>query len=91
MTGGFAHRQNPVAATFLPGSGRLCHRGIILGSISRSLPRPLDLRQLFKLRLVVAAMGETQQGFPRSAPFAQSRAGFRVAQLACEEAQEVGL
>jgi hypothetical protein len=56
----------------------------------------LDFRQLFKLRLVVAAMGETQrlvwwnsgvltgtgeflfqQGFPRSAPFAQTRAGFR--------------
>lgn len=66
---------------------------------------PLDFRQLFKLRLVVAALGETQrlgwwnsgvltgtgeflfqQGFPRSAPFAQSRAGFRVAQLACDEA-----
>jgi hypothetical protein len=65
----------------------------------------LDFRQLFKLRLVVAAMGETQrlgwwnsgvltgtgdylflQGFPRSAPFAQTRAGFRVAQLACDEA-----
>jgi hypothetical protein len=64
----------------------------------------LDFRQLFKLRLVVAALGETQrlswwnsgvltgtggflfqQGFPRSAPFAQSRAGFRVAQLACDE------
>ena len=84
--GGFVHRQNPVAATFLPGSGQLCHRGIILGSISRALPRPLDLRQLFKLRLVVAAMGETQQGFPRSAPFALTRAGFRVAQLACDEA-----
>jgi len=65
----------------------------------------LDYRQLFKLRLVVAAMGETQrlgwwnsgvltgtgeflfqQGFPRSSPFAQTRAGFRVAQLACDEA-----
>jgi hypothetical protein len=65
----------------------------------------MDFRQLFKLRLVVAAMGETQrrdwwnsdvltgmgeflfqQGFPRSAPFAQTRAGFRVAQLACDEA-----
>jgi len=65
----------------------------------------LDFRQLFKLRLVVAALGETQrlgwwnsgvltgtgeflfqQGFPRSAPFAQTRAGFRVAQLACDEA-----
>ena len=42
------------------------------------MPRPLDLRQLFKLRLVVAAMGET-------------RAGFRVAQLACDEALDVGL
>jgi hypothetical protein len=65
----------------------------------------MNFRQLFKLRLVVAAMGETQrlgwwnsdvltatgeflfqQGFPRSAPFAQTRAGFRVAQLACDEA-----
>jgi hypothetical protein len=65
----------------------------------------LDFRQLFKLRLVVAALGETQrlgwwnsgvlsgtgeflfqQGFPRSTPFAQARAGFRVAQLACDEA-----
>ncbi len=65
----------------------------------------MDYRQLFKLRLVVAAMGETQrlgwwnsgvltgtgeflfqQGFPRSMPFAQTRAGFRVAQLACDEA-----
>ena len=64
----------------------------------------MDYRQLFKLRLVVAAMGETQrlgwwnsgvltgtgeflfqQGFPRSAPFAQARAGYRVAQLACDE------
>ena len=27
-----------------------------------------------------------QQGFPRSSPFAQTRAGFRVAQLACDEA-----
>ena len=64
----------------------------------------MDFRQLFKLRLVVAAMGETQrlgwwnsgvltstgeflfqQGFPRSSPFAQTRAGFRVAQLACDE------
>ena len=26
------------------------------------------------------------QGFPRSSPFAQTRAGFRVAQLACDEA-----
>ena len=41
----------------------------------------MDFRQLFKLRLVVAAMGETQQGFPRSTPFAQTRAGLRVAQL----------
>lgn len=66
----------------------------ILGSISRTLRQPLDFRKLFKLRLVVAAMGETQrlgwwnsgvltgtgeflfqQGFPRSAPFAQIRAG----------------
>jgi hypothetical protein len=65
----------------------------------------MDFRQLFKLRLVVAALGETQrlgwwnsgvltgtgeflfqQGFPRTAPFAQTRAGFRVAQLACDEA-----
>ena len=65
----------------------------------------MDFRQLFKLRLVVAALGETQrlgwwnsgvltgtgeflfqQGFPRSSPFAQTRAGFRVAQLACDEA-----
>ncbi|MFN6340390.1 MAG: BrxE family protein [Cyanobacteriota bacterium] len=65
----------------------------------------MDFRQLFKLRLVVAALGETQrlgwwksgvltgtgeflfqQGFPRSSTFAQSRAGFRVAQLACDEA-----
>ena len=65
----------------------------------------MDFLQLFKLRLVVAALGETQrlgwwnsgvltgtgdylflQGFPRSAPFAQTRAGFRVAQLACDEA-----
>lgn len=65
---------------------------------------PLNFRQLFKLRLAVAALGDTQrlgwwnsgvltgtgkflfeQGFPRSAPFAQSRAGFRVAQLACDE------
>jgi hypothetical protein len=64
----------------------------------------MDFRQLFKLRLVVAAMGETQrlgwwnsgvltdtgeylfqQGFPRSTPFAQTRAAFRVAQLACDE------
>ena len=55
----------------------------------------MDFRQLFKLRLVVAAMGETQrlgwwnngvltgtgeflfqQGFPRSSPFAQTRAEF---------------
>ena len=75
------------------------------GWISRNLRQPLDFRQLFKLRLVVAALGETQrlgwwnsgvltgtgeflfqQGFPRSAPFAQTRAGFRVAQLACDEA-----
>ena len=27
-----------------------------------------------------------QQGFPRSTPFAQTRSGFRVAQLACDEA-----
>ncbi len=65
----------------------------------------MDFRQLFKLRLVVAAMGETQrlgwwnngvlsgtgeflfqQAFPSFAPFAQTRAGFRVAQLACDEA-----
>jgi len=65
----------------------------------------LDFRQLFKLRLVVAALGESQrldwwnsgvltgtgeflfqQGFPRSSPFAQTRAGFRVAQQACDEA-----
>jgi hypothetical protein len=68
-------------------------------------PTPLDFRQLFKLRLVVAALGETQrlgwwnsgvltstgeflfmQGFPRSRPLAQTRAGFWVAQLACDEA-----
>lgn len=30
-------------------------------SISRTLPSPLDFRQLFKLRLVVAALGETQR------------------------------
>ena len=55
----------------------------------------MDFRQLFKLRLVVAALGETQrlgwwnsgvltgtgeflfqQGFPRSTPIAQNRAGF---------------
>ena len=65
----------------------------------------MDFRQLFKLRLVVAALGESQrldwwnsgvltgtgeflfqQGFPRSSPFAQTRAGFRVVQLACDEA-----
>ena len=65
----------------------------------------MNFRQLFKLRLVIAAMGETArlnwwnsgvmtetgeflfgQGFPRSTPFAQTRAGFRVAQLACDEA-----
>ena len=65
----------------------------------------MDFAQLFKLRLAVAALGETQrmgwwnsgvltetgqflfqQGFPRSSPFAQTRAGFRVAQLACDEA-----
>lgn len=65
----------------------------------------MNFRQLFKLRLVVAAMGETQrlgwwnsgvltgtgeflfqQGFPRSTTFAQTRAGFRVAQLACDVA-----
>jgi hypothetical protein len=73
--------------------------------ISSTLRQPLDFRQLFKLRLVVATLGETQrlgwwnsgvltgtgeflfqQGFPRSSPFAQTRAGFRVAQLACDEA-----
>ncbi len=31
------------------------------GSISRTLPSPLDFRQLFKLRLVVAALGESQR------------------------------
>ena len=65
----------------------------------------MDFRQLFKLRLVVAALGESQrlgwwnsgvltgtgeflfqQGFPRSSPFAQTRAGFLVAQRACDEA-----
>ncbi len=65
----------------------------------------MNFRQLFKLRLVIAAMGEAarlkwwkssvmsgtgeflfESGFPRSAPFAQTRAGFRVAQLACDEA-----
>lgn len=70
----------------------------------------MDFRQLFKLRLLVAALGETQrvgwwnsgvltgtgeflfqQGFPRSSPFAQTRAGFRVAQLACDEAATIGL
>ena len=75
------------------------------GCFSRTKARLLDFRQLFKLRLVVAAMGETQrlgwwnsgvltgtgeflfqQGFPRSAPFAQTRAGLRVAQLGCDEA-----
>ncbi len=64
----------------------------------------MDFRQLFKLRLVEAALGETQrlgwwnsgvlagtgeflfkQGFPRSSPFGQTRAGFRVAQLVCDE------
>jgi len=29
--------------------------------ISRTLRQPLDFRQFFKLRLVVAAMGETQR------------------------------
>ena len=75
------------------------------GCFSRTQVRLLDFRQLFKLRLVVAALGESQrlgwwssgvltgtgeflfqQGFPRSTPFAQTRAGFRVAQLACDEA-----
>ena len=65
----------------------------------------IDFPQLFKLRLVVAAIGEKdrrgwwnsevlndsgrflyEQNFPRSAPFAQARAAFRVAQLACDEA-----
>ena len=65
----------------------------------------MDFRQLFKFRLVVAALGETQrqgwwnsgvltgtgeflfqQGFARSSPFAQTRAGFRVVQLVCHEA-----
>lgn len=68
----------------------------------------MEFRQLFKLRLVVAALGESgrlgwwnsgvltttgaflfEQGFPRSASFAQSRAGFRVAQLACDEALSI--
>jgi hypothetical protein len=68
----------------------------------------LDFRQLFKLRLMMAALGESQrlgwwnsgiltgtgeflfqQGFPRSAPFAQTRAGFRGAQLVCDEALEI--
>ncbi|WP_216905712.1 BrxE family protein [Synechococcus sp. CCY 0621] len=65
----------------------------------------MNLALLFKLRLVVAALGGSQrlgwwnadvltntgeylfkQGFHRSAPFAQTRAGFRAAQLACDEA-----
>ena len=65
----------------------------------------IDFPQLFKLRLVVAAIGEKdrlgwwnsevlneagrflyEQNFPRSAPFAQARAAFRVAQLVCDEA-----
>ena len=68
----------------------------------------MNFRQLFKLRLVIASIGETARmnwwnssvmsitgeflfegGFPRSAPFAQTRAGFRVAQLACDEALAV--
>ena len=95
----------PVAAGFRHVLAAVASEASSLVWISRTLPSPLDFRQLFKLRLVVAALGETQrlglwnsgvltgsgeflfqQGFPRSAPFAQTRAGFRVAQLACEEA-----
>jgi len=76
--------------------------------ISRTLRQPLNFRQLFKLRLVVAAIGEKdrrgwwnsevlndagrflyEQNFPRSGPFAQARAAFRVAQLACDEAMGI--
>jgi len=79
--------------------------GIILEKPCTVLKPRMDFRQLFKLRLVVAAFGESQRigwwnsgvltstgeylfqlGFPRSSPFAQTRAGFRVAQLACDEA-----
>jgi hypothetical protein len=95
----------PVAAGFRHELAALASEASSLVWISRTLPSPLDFRQLFKLRLVVAALGENQrlgwwnsgvltgtgeflfqQGFPRSARFAQTRAAFRVAQLACDEA-----
>jgi hypothetical protein len=92
-------------ALFKPQLRAAC--GHHLGSVAPSawLSALIDFPQLFKLRLVVAAIGEKdrrgwwnsevlndsgrflyEQNFPRSAPFAQARAAFRVAQLACDEA-----
>ena len=100
-----AAEQTPCAAGFRQSIASCAIEASSWGLDSSTPRQPLDFRQLFKLRLVVAALGETQrlglwnsgvltgsgeflfqQGFPRSAPFAQTRAGFRVAQLACEEA-----
>ena len=97
--------QTPVTAWFGQMVTSCANEASCWCSTSRRLRHPLDFRKLFKPRLVVAALGETQrlgwwnsgvltgtgefvfqQGFPRSSPFAQTRAGFRVAQLACDEA-----
>ena len=70
----------------------------------------MNLRQIFKLRLIVAAIGEStrmnwwnsnvlsltgeflfKQGFPRSTGFAQTRACYRAAELACNEALGIAI
>ena len=100
-----AAKQTPCAAGFRQSIASCAIEASSWGLDSSTPRQPLDFRQLFKLRLAVAALGETQrlgwwnsgvltgtgeflfqQGFPRSSPFAQTRAGFRVAQLACDEA-----
>lgn len=98
-------RQAPLLERFCQAVASGAIKASSWGSISRSLRQPLDFRQLFKPRLVVATLEESQrlgwwnsgvligtgaflfqQGFPRSSPFAQTWAGVRVAQLACDEA-----
>ena len=96
--------QTPANAGFCQMVNSCAIRASFWGEIAAPCPNRMDFRQLFKLRLLVAALGQSQrlewcksgvlmgtreflfqQGFPRSSPFAQTRAGFQVAQLACDE------
>ncbi|MFM7550945.1 MAG: hypothetical protein ACKO8I_19195, partial [Cyanobacteriota bacterium] len=53
--------QTPCAAGFRQSVASCAIKASSWGPDSSTLRQPLDFRQLFKLRLVVAALGETQR------------------------------